>query len=89
MVEPDYYAKNGLSPLKAYKQGLLSRSEYVGFLKGNIIKYVIRSEDKEDPLLDIVKAMDYLHHLHQVLQEDKKNEYEKLAPLNRDLYQGN
>lgn len=85
MVEPDYYAKNGLSPLNAYKLGLLSREELIGFLKGNIIKYVIRCEDKEDPLLDIVKAMDYLHHLHGILKEEKQKEYERIAPLNRDI----
>ena len=44
MSEPDYYSKNGLSPLKAFEKGLLSEEEYIGFLKGNVIKYTIQLE---------------------------------------------
>lgn len=63
MKEPEYYCKNGLSPLKAFEKGLLSREEYIGFLKGNIIKYIIRCEEKEDVLGDLKKATTYLYHL--------------------------
>lgn len=71
MVEPDYYIKNGLSPLQAFEQGLLSKEQYVGFCKGNVIKYTIRAGEKHnDPLMDIVKAMDYLHHLHKALKTE-------------------
>ena len=68
-MEPQYYSKNGLSPLKAFEQGLLSEEEYIGFLKGNIIKYTIRAGEKtEDPLMDIIKASDYLSYLNQALK---------------------
>lgn len=71
MSEPDYYSKNGLSPLQAFEQGLLSKAEYVGFCKGNVIKYTIRAGEKtDDPLMDIVKAMDYLHYLHKALKTE-------------------
>lgn len=60
--EPKYYVNGGLSPLSAFKQGLLSREEYTGFLKGNIIKYVIRAEHKEDAIKDLDKAIDYINH---------------------------
>ena len=60
MTEPTYYNKNGLSPLKAYQQGLLSYEEYIGFIKGNIIKYVVRCDKKGQGLSDLDKAMDYL-----------------------------
>lgn len=74
MSEPDYYAKNGLSPLKAFEQGLLSKEEYVGFCKGNVIKYTIRAGEKtDDPLIDIIKAMDYLHYLHKALKTESVN----------------
>ena len=73
MSEPDYYAKNGLSPLQAFEKGLLSKEEYVGFCKGNVIKYTIRAGEKtDDPLIDIVKAMDYLHYLHKALKIEPK-----------------
>lgn len=74
MSEPDYYNKNGLSPLKAFEEGLLSEEEYIGFLKGNIIKYTIRAGEKtEDSSLDIIKAIDYLHYLHQALKKRSEN----------------
>ena len=60
MSEPEYYAKNGLSPLKAYKMGLISYEEYIGFIKGNIIKYVVRCDKKGQGSSDIDKAIDYL-----------------------------
>lgn len=82
MVEPQYYSKNGLSPIKAFEQGLLSEDEYIGFLKGNIIKYTIRAGEKtEDSLMDIIKAIDYLHYLHQALKikKEKKRENNSLS----------
>lgn len=60
MVEPDYYIKNGLSPIQAFEQGLMSKEQYIGFIKGNIIKYVVRCDEKGQVLDDIDKAMTYL-----------------------------
>ena len=75
MSEPDYYASNGLSPLKAYEQGLLSKEEYIGFLKGNVIKYTVRAGKKDaDPLMDIFKAIDYLHYLHKALKSESQSD---------------
>lgn len=82
MSEPDYYACNGLSPLKAFEQGLMSKEEYIGFCKGNVIKYTVRAGKKDDALLDIVKAMDYLMCLHKALKEnedDVESTYEELC----------
>ena len=68
--EPDYYAGNGLSPLEAFKKGLLSKDEYVGFCKGNVIKYTVRAGKKENASEDIVKAIDYLTHLKRFYESD-------------------
>jgi hypothetical protein len=73
MTEPSYYAGNGLSPLQAFNNGLISEEEYLGFLKGNIIKYVVRAGHKEDPVLDIDKAIDYCHHLKRYYLEETRN----------------
>ena len=70
MTEPEYYCKNGLSPLESFKQGLLSEDEYRGFLKGNIIKYTVRYDDKGG-VEDIVKLMDYVLSLYE-LETNKK-----------------
>lgn len=68
--EPDYYAGNGLSPLEAFKKGLLSREETIGFIKGNVIKYTVRAGKKDNASRDIVKAIDYLTHLKKLYESD-------------------
>lgn len=69
--EPEYYSSNGLSPLKAFKQGLISKEELIGFCKGNIIKYTVRAGKKDNASQDIEKAIDYLLELAEVLDEQK------------------
>ncbi|WP_296882154.1 DUF3310 domain-containing protein [uncultured Methanobrevibacter sp.] len=70
LAEPEYYAGNGLSPLEAFKKGLLSREETIGFIKGNVIKYTVRAGHKENASTDIVKAIDYLGHLKRLYESD-------------------
>ena len=67
--QPDYYASNGASPIDCMKQGLISKEEYIGFLKGNIIKYVVRCGKKEDAISDINKAIHYLIMLREQFSE--------------------
>lgn len=45
-VSGDHYKTLGIQPLEVM-QHLLTAEEYVGFLKGNIIKYSIRQGRKE------------------------------------------
>ena len=59
--QPDYYASNGLSPIEAMKQGLISQEQYSGFIIGNIIKYVVRAGKKGNPIEDLKKAKDYIN----------------------------
>lgn len=68
-VEPKYYSSNGLSPLEAFRKGLISEEELIGFCKGNIIKYTVRCGKKENSLKDIDKAIDYLNFLKDFLKE--------------------
>lgn len=74
--EPNYYKKNGLSPIGAMQQGLLSKEEYEGFLKGNIIKYVVRSNYKGNSIKDLNKAKHYL----ELLLEHKNQEPKRKLP---------
>ena len=60
MKQPNYYDGNGLSPIDSMQQGLVSKEEYIGFLKGNVIKYVVRCGKKDDAISDINKAIHYL-----------------------------
>lgn len=73
LAEPDYYAGNGLSPLEAFKKGLLSREETIGFIKGNIIKYVTRAGHKHNASEDMVKAIDYCGHLKRLYENEMRN----------------
>ena len=66
MIEPNYYISDGLSPLSAFKRGLISEDELIGFCKGNIIKYVVRAGKKDDAISDLDKAIDYLNCLKEV-----------------------
>lgn len=78
--EPDYYADNGLSPLEAFKKGLLSREETIGFIKGNVIKYTVRAGKKDNASEDIVKAIDYLTHLKKLYEsDDRSNQAQELV----------
>ena len=79
--EPDYYADNGLSPIGAFKQGLLSQEEYIGFCKGNIIKYVIRAGKKDNAVKDLKKAKDYINFYMDIF----KMTSEEQAELNKEL----
>lgn len=69
MEEPDYYKHDGLSPIGAFKQGLMSEEEYIGFLKGNIIKYVVRAGKKEDAVKDLEKAKHYIDFYLEIFNE--------------------
>ena len=73
LAEPEYYAGNGLSPLEAFKKGLLSREETIGFIKGNIIKYVTRAGHKYNASEDMVKAIDYCGHLKRLYENEMRN----------------
>ena len=68
--EPVYYNSNGLSPNKAFEQGLISNEEFIGFIKGNVIKYVVRCGKKGNPIEDIDKAISYLQLLKKIMRFD-------------------
>ena len=70
ITNPEYYNKNGLSPIEAFRMGLLSTEEYIGFLKGNIIKYSVRCNNK-NLTEDMEKCKTYAEYLKDVLQDAK------------------
>lgn len=87
MDEPLYYCKDGLSPVKAFQQGLISKEEYKGFLKGNVIKYCVRAGDKEDAGKDIDKGIHYFQLLKELLTDnlEKKETDIKLEELKKEM----
>ena len=67
-AEPSYYVNDGLSPIGAFKQGLVSTMEYVGFCKCNVIKYITRFQSKGNPAQDLHKARDYIGYLLEIYE---------------------
>lgn len=67
-VGGDHYLKLGIQPWDAM-ESWMTREEFVGFLRGNAIKYVARSGHKGNTLEDYQKARHYLDKLIQLLQD--------------------
>lgn len=82
--EPEYYNSNGLSPIGAFKRGLISRDELIGFYKGNIIKYVVRAGKKESAVEDLLKAKSYINFYLELFTMDTK-EISELEQDNEDI----
>jgi hypothetical protein len=58
-VGGDHYLKLSIQPWEAM-QAWMSREEFIGFLRGNVIKYVAR---EKNPVEDLKKARHYLDRL--------------------------
>lgn len=55
---PQYYSKGGIEPWE-YMQAKMTAAEYIGYLKGNIIKYISRAGLKGEAHKDYKKAAAY------------------------------
>ena len=60
-MKPSHYDNLKLDPLEIMFNNF-TREEYVGFLKGNILKYLLRYESKGG-VEDLLKAKSYLNML--------------------------
>ena len=49
-------------------KNVLTKEEYIGYLKGNILKYRIRSGFKDDVSKELVKIKDYTDELNEMLK---------------------
>ena len=70
--QPSYYTKYGFSPVDAFQRGLISKDEYVGFLKGNIIKYIVRAGKKGSTVEDLLKAKSYINYYLDMESSEEK-----------------
>lgn len=57
-----YTGKDGKDLIDRLEEGMISKEQVRGFLKGNILKYVTRYESK-DGIKDLLKAKVYLKRL--------------------------
>ena len=63
-----HYDKGGVQTIDFIK-AKLSPEEYVGYLKGNVIKYLARANYKGSAKSDIEKALQYLTWLNKEHQD--------------------
>lgn len=67
---PKHYRRGNVQPWEAM-QAWFSPEEFEGYLRGNVIKYIARCNDKHDtPLDDLYKAKHYLEMLIEVNEPD-------------------
>jgi hypothetical protein len=64
---PSHYCHGGIETID-YMRAKLTDEQYIGYLKGNLIKYVSRAGLKHDEVEDIEKAQWYLNRLLDVLK---------------------
>ena len=60
----DHYKEMGVQPW-AVMEAVLTREEFIGFLKGNVIKYSMRNGKKGE--FDVGKCSHYIQKLKEVL----------------------
>lgn len=67
-VGGDHYKNKTIQPWTAM-EAWMTHSEFLGFLRGNVIKYVSRAGSKGDALEDYRKAQHYLDKLIEKLDQ--------------------
>lgn len=67
---PSYYTNGEIECIDAIKSSM-SKDEFLGFLKGNAMKYIWRYRLKGKPREDLEKANFYLNRLHDEITKEK------------------
>lgn len=68
-VGGDHYRTKAVQPWDAM-QAWMTPDQFVGFLRGNAVKYLARAGSKGDALEDYRKAQHYLARLIEVMTDD-------------------
>jgi hypothetical protein len=77
MIGGSHYLEASIQPWDAM-QSWMSHEQFVGFLRGNAIKYIARAE-KKGGIEDYRKAMHYLEKLAEVLEQQQTEEIIRAA----------
>ena len=68
---PAHYTAGGIETIE-YIKAKLSPEEFIGYLKGNVIKYTSRAGKKQDTLQDLEKAQWYMNRQIKELKGEAK-----------------
>ena len=66
----DSHYSGAVQPIE-FMQAQMQPSEFIGFLKGNIIKYIARMGKKDDPAKEVAKIKRYAEWLEKALSGEK------------------
>lgn len=66
----DSHYSGAVQPIE-FMQAQMQPSEFIGFLKGNIIKYIARMGKKDDPAKEVAKIKRYAEWLEKALRGEK------------------
>ena len=78
---PAHYNRKGIEALSAIEASM-SQAEFIGYLKGNIMKYLWRYGYKNSPKKDLGKARFYLDYLYNIVADTDE---EQLTSMLKDL----
>lgn len=67
-INPDHYKSGGIETID-FIEAKFNKERIIGFLLGNVVKYVSRSDKKENELQDLKKAKWYLDRAIQELEK--------------------
>jgi|TARA_R110000737_G_scaffold327600_3_gene341938 hypothetical protein len=70
---PNHYNQGALETIDLIKESM-TKEEFAGYLRGNILKYVCRYNYKGTPLKDLMKADWYLKKLMYEVREKGSND---------------
>ena len=69
---PPHYKQRGMEVIDVIEAGIGDQG-FIGYLLGNILKYLLRFRHKGKPIEDVKKARWYLDKLIAVVSEEKTN----------------
>ena len=83
---PPHYIRNGVEALD-WMTTIMTNDEKIGYLKGNVLKYIWRYEHKGKPVEDLKKAEWYISRLIKAVEEKEENKIvEKVGETMYEFY---
>lgn len=80
---PSHYLFGGIQPLD-YMKAKMSHEAYMGYLQGNVFKYVSRAGKKDDVVQDLKKAQFYLNRLVATMEEGTEEQEASQRPITKE-----
>jgi hypothetical protein len=70
---PDHYKKQGFEAIDVIRS-VLTEEQYTGYLIGNSLKYLLRINDKDTPVMNLGKSCWYSSRAEEFLKDHHDND---------------